>query len=160
MARNRKNKAFVRIPHYLMDTEAYQSLNGNAIKLLNCVVYQYRGNNNGDLLITHSFLEKYFKYSQAMYRARDELLKKGFIAINAYGGRSYGGRKLPTLYAITWESVNDFRNLEKNTDRYTHLPIDKKPLNYFIEGVNPNYKNTKQKKAQFKKDIKRANVKR
>lgn len=156
----RKRKTFIKIPHYVMESKAYQSLSGNAVKLLNCVVYQYRGNNNGDLLITYSFLKRHFKSNQTMYRARDELLKKGFIVINAYGGRSYGGRKLPTLYAITWESVNDFRNLEKNTYRFTHLPINKKPLDYFIEGVNPNYKNTKQKKAQFKKDIKRANVER
>jgi hypothetical protein len=125
--------------------------------LLNCVVYQYRGNNNGDLLITHSFLKKHFKYSQAMYNARDELLEKGFIAINVYGGMSYGGYKRPTLYAITWEIVNDFRNLEKNIDLYTHLPLNKK-LEYFIQGINPNYKNTQQKKSQFKKDIKKANV--
>jgi len=38
------------------------------------------------------------------------------------------------------------------------LPIDKEPLKYFIDGNNPNYKNTNQKEAQFKKDIKKANV--
>jgi len=160
MARSRKNKAFIRIPHYVMDTKAYQSLGGNSVKLLNCVVYQYRGNNNGDLLITYSFLKKHFKSNQTMYNARDELLKKGFIAINVYGGMSYGGYKRPTLYALTWESVDDFRDLEKNTDLYSHLPIEKEPLKYFIEGINPNYKNTKQKKTQFKKDIKKVNVER
>jgi len=154
-ARHKKTKSFVGIPRYVVDTPAFQSLSGNAVKLLVNVAYQYMGNNNGDLLITHSFLKKHFKYGQTMYNARDELLEKGFIAINVYGGMSYGGYKRPTLYALMWESVDDFKNLEKNTYLYSHLPIDKEPLKYFIQGINPKYKNTKQRKSQFKKDIKK-----
>ena len=95
-----------------------------------------------------------------MYRARDELEQKGFIAINVYGGMSYGGYKAPTLYALTWLTVNDFIDLDKNTYLYSHLATDKEPLKYFIEGENPKYKDTKQKKSQYKKDVKKANIKR
>lgn len=157
-SKHSKKPNFAGIPRYVMDTKAYKSLGGNAVKLLMCVAYQFKGKNNGDLLITHSFLKSYFKSNQTMYNARDELEKKGFIAINVYGGMSYGGYKRPTLYALTWLTVNDFRDLDKNTYLYSHLPIDKEPLKYFIDGNNPNYKNTKQKEVQFKKDIKKANV--
>ena len=34
--------------------------------------------------------------------------------MNAYGGMSYGGCKLPTLYALTWLPVHDFIDLRKN----------------------------------------------
>ena len=149
---------FAGIPRYAIECDAFKSLRGNSVKLLVLLASQYKGNNNGDLTITHSINKRDFKSSQTMYSARDELEKKGFIATNAYGGMSCGGYKLPTLYAIMWLPVNDFVNLEKNKYRYTHLAIDREPLKYFIKGTNPNYKNTGQKKKQYKKDLKTPNV--
>ena len=151
--------SFASIPRYVIDTKAFMSLRGNSVKLLLLLASQYKGNNNGDLIITHSFYKDHFKSSQTMYAARDELEQKGFIATNAYGGMSFGGCKVPSLYALTWLPVNDFYDLTKNQFRYTHLAIDKEPLKYFIQGVNPKYKNTKQKKKQYKKDLKTSNVK-
>ena len=159
MRKRKKEKAdFAGIPRYIVRCDAFKSLSGNAVKLLVHLAYQFKGRNNGDLLITHSLLKKYFKSNQTMYRARDELEQKGFIAINVYGGMSYGGYKAPTLYALTWLKVDDFIDLEKNLNLYSHLAIDKEPLKYFIKGENPKYKNTKQKKLQYKKDVRRANI--
>jgi hypothetical protein len=149
---------FASIPRYVIDTKAFKSLRGSSVKLLLLLASQYKGNNNGDLIITHSFYKTSFKSSQTMYAARDELEQKGFIATNAYGGMSYGGYKVPSLYALTWLPVDDFYDLTKNQFRYTHLPIGK-VLKYFIQGINPKYKNTKQKKKQYKKDLKTSNVK-
>ena len=149
---------FASIPRYVIDTKAFKSLRGNSVKLLLLLASQYKGNNNGDLIITYSFYKSHFKSSQTMYAARDELEQKGFIATNAYGGMSYGGYKTPSLYALTWLPVDDFYDLTKNQFRYTHLPIGKE-LKYFIKGNNPKYKNTKQKKKQYKKDLKTSNVK-
>jgi hypothetical protein len=149
---------FASIPRYVIDTKAFKSLRGSSVKLLLLLASQYKGNNNGDLIITYSFYKSHFKSSQTMYAARDELEKKGFIATNAYGGMSYGGYKTPSLYALTWLPVDDFYDLTKNQFRYTHLPIGKE-LKYFIHGTNPKYKNTKQKNKQYKKDLKTSNVK-
>jgi hypothetical protein len=149
---------FAGVPRYVIDTPAFKSLRGNSVKLLVLLASQYKGNNNGDLIITHSFYKSHFKSSQTMYAARDELEEKGFIATNAYGGMSCGGYKVPSLYALTWLPVDDFYDLTKNQFRYTHLPIGKE-LKYFIQGTNPKYKNTKQKKKQYKKDLKTSNVK-
>ena len=151
--------SFASIPRYVIDTPAFKSLRGNSVKLLVLLASQYKGKNNGDLIITHSKYKSDFKSSQTMYAARDELEQKGFIATNAYGGMSYGGCKQPSLYALTWLPVDDFLDLTKNQFRCTHLAIDKEPLKYFIQGVNPKYKNTKQKKKQYKKDLKTSNVK-
>ena len=150
---------FANIPRYVIGTPAFMSLRGNSVKLLVLLACQYKGNNNGDLIITHSFYKTFFKSSQTMYAARDELEQKGFIATNAYGGMSYGGYKVPSLYALLWLPVDDFYDLTKNQYRYTHLQIDKDPLQYFIKGNNPKYKNTKQKNKQYKKDLKTSNVK-
>ena len=149
---------FASVPRYVIDTPAFKSLRGNSVNLLVLLASQYKGNNNGDLIITHSFYKDHFKSSQTMYAARDELEQKGFIATNAYGGMSFGGFKVPSLYALTWLPVNDFYDPLKNLYRYTHLPIGKE-LKYFIQGNNPKYKNTKQKKRQYKKDLKTSNVK-
>ena len=149
---------FANIPRYVIDTPAFMSLRGNSVKLLVLLASQYKGKNNGDLIITHSFYKTFFKSSQTMYAARDELEQKGFIATNAYGGMSYGGYKVPSLYALLWLPVDDFYDLTKNQYRYTHLAINKDPLKYFIQGINPKYKNTKQKKKQYKKDLKTSNV--
>ena len=150
---------FANIPRYVIDTPAFMSLRGNSVKLLVLLASQYKGKNNGDLIITHSFYKTFFKSSQTMYAARDELEQKGFIATNAYGGMSYGGYKVPSLYALLWLPVDDFYDLTKNQYRYTHLAINKEPLLYFIKGNNPKYKNTKQKNKQYKKDLKTSNVK-
>ena len=149
---------FASVPRYVIDTPAFKSLRGNSVKLLVLLASQYKGNNNGDLIITHSKYKCDFKSSQTMYAARDELEQKGFIATNAYGGMSFGGFKVPSLYALTWLPVNDFYDPLKNLYRYTHLPIGK-VLKYFIKGTNPKYKNTQQKKKQYKKDLKTSNVK-
>ena len=150
---------FASVPRYVIDTKAFKSLRGSSIKLLLLLASQYKGKNNGDLIITHSFYKTFFKSSQTMYAARDELEQKGFIATNAYGGMSYGGYKVPSLYALLWLPVDDFYDLTKNQYRYTHLAINKEPLLYFIKGNNPKYKNTKQKNKQYKKDLKTSNVK-
>jgi len=153
----KKGDSFARIDRYVINCPAYKSLGGNAVKLLTLLAFQYRGNNNGDLVITHSVLKEWFRSDTTMYRAKDELERKGFIAVNSYGGMSYGGYKLPTLYALTMFPVDDFVNLNKNKDRFTILPIGK-VLKYFMKGENPKYKNSTQKKRQFKKDVIKANV--
>jgi hypothetical protein len=164
MPRNRgkkKQKAanFAGIPRWAVEEDAFKSLSGNAVKLLVHLAYQYKGKNNGDLTITYSVLKEYFKSNTTMYRARNELYEKGFIDFNAYGGKSFDGRKMSHLYALTWASVDDFIDLEKNCYRFTHLAIGKDPKVYFVKDGHPHPKNTKQIKAQYKKDIKRANVK-
>ena len=54
-----------------------------------------------------------------MYSAKNELDKKGFIVINAFGGQSFRGRKLPSLYGLTYYSMNE---LPPN-DLYASLSI-------------------------------------
>jgi len=155
----KKGDSFARIDRYVINCPAYKSLGGNAVKLLTLLLSQYRGNNNGDLFITHSLMKDWFRSDTTMYRAKDELEKKGFIAVNSCGGMSYGGYKRPALYALMMFPVDDFIDLKKNLDRLTVLPVGK-TLKYFMTGKNPKYKNSTQKKRQFKKDIKKANVER
>ena len=147
-----KNKGrFAGIPISVVKSDAYKSLSGNAAKLLTILTYFYTGYNNGNLAITQSIMGGWMT-KNTMYSAKDELLLKGFIVTNAYGGRSAWGRKLPSLYGLTFYPMNELE--EKNGElRFAHYPPDQSSLNYWREGKNPDYKTMKERDAQYKKDI-------
>ena len=147
-----KNKGrFAGIPISVVNSDAYKSLGGNAAKLLTILACFYNSNNNGNLAITQSIIGEWMT-KNTMYSAKDELHKKGFIVINAYGGRSAWGRKLPSLYGLTFYPMNELE--EKNGElRFAHYPPNQSSLNYWREGKNPDYKTMKERDAQYKKDI-------
>ena len=106
------------MPVHVIDSSNYKSLSGNAAKLLTILTRLYNSSNNGDLAITQSIIGEWMK-KNTMYSAKDELNKKGFIVINAYGGRSAWGRKLPSLYGLTFYPINELK--EKDGElRYAH----------------------------------------
>ena len=147
-----KNKGrFAGIPISVVKSDAYKSLSGNAAKLLTILACFYNSNNNGNLAITQSIIGEWMT-KNTMYSAKDELLLKGFIVTNAYGGRSAWGRKLPSLYGLTFYPMNELE--EKNGElRFAHYPPDQSSLNYWQEGKNPDYKTMKERNVQYKKDI-------
>ena len=147
-----KNKGrFAGIPISVVKSDAYKSLSGNAAKLLTILACFYNSNNNGNLAITQSILGEWMT-KNTMYSAKDELHKKGFIVINAYGGRSAWGRKLPSLYGLTFYPMNELK--EKDGElRFAHYPSSQTHLHYWSKGINPDYKTKKERDAQYKKDI-------
>ena len=76
-------------------------------------------------------MKDWFGSNTTMYKARDSLYKAGFIVINAYGGRSVNGMKLPHLYALTWATIDEL-NENNNLMRFTHYSTKKTPLNPII----------------------------
>ena len=149
-----KNKGrFAGIPISVVKSDAYKSLSGNAAKLLTILACFYNSNNNGNLAITQSIIGEWMT-KNTMYSAKDELLLKGFIVTNAYGGRSAWGRKLPSLYGLTFYPMNELK--EKDGElRFAHYPSSQTHLHYWNKGINPDYKTKKERDAQYKKDIKK-----
>jgi hypothetical protein len=147
-----KPGSFYTLPKDLINCKAYTSLGANSIRVLFEFVRIYSGYNNGNLCLTFKELKKRgFKSEHTLYKAKDELLKKGFIVINCYGG--YGNRDedlkyLPHLYAITWHGIDEL----KKDYRMPHFTPSEEPLKYFIQGENPHYKTKLQSKNEFKKD--------
>lgn len=149
---NHKNKGqFAGIPNRVIESPAFKSLRGNSVKLLMILAHHSNGYNNGDLAITHSIMKEWFN-KNTMYSARDELYKKGLIIVNAYGGRSGAGRKLPSLYAVTWQPVDELKAKNGET-RYAHYLSLKPALDYWKTGSNPDYKTQRQRDDQYKKDV-------
>ena len=100
-------KSFAGIPRIVMDTDDYKNLNGNAIKLLLELAYQYRGNNNGDLSATFSHMRKRgFKSKETLTNALRSLQGANLIIRTREGMfLNPGGRC--ALYALTWLPIDE-----------------------------------------------------
>jgi hypothetical protein len=152
--KHKPTKSFAGIPRHIVNSDAFKTLKGNEVKLLLMIAHFYDGKNNGDIAITMSILKDWFKSNTTLLRAKNGLLEKGFIVINAYGGRSAEGKKLPHLFALTWLPINDLKP-GKWEMRFTHYTSNRPPLNYWKDGSNPDYKSEKQRDAQYKRDIRK-----
>jgi len=107
-------QSFAGIPRKLILHPNYQKLNGNAVKLLVDLAFQFRGKNNGDLTTAFSVLSKRgWNSRQTIDRAKRQLIENELI-IETRPGRfnNPGGRC--ALYALTWESIDECpgKNLE------------------------------------------------
>ena len=109
-------RGHIQIPHRVMDTDDYRNLPPNAIKLLNALVYQYRGKNNGDLTAAFSYMQNFgFKSKETLHRAIRQLLATKIIIKTRQGFfMNPGGRC--ALYALTWLPIDECqgKKLEMN----------------------------------------------
>lgn len=100
----RSEHTFLRLPHYLIHSPEWRALSGNAIKFLVALASEYNGRNNGDLSLTRrQALERGWRSGGTRDRASQEVVNAGFVIVTR-SGNAFG---LCTLYAITWEPVDD-----------------------------------------------------
>ena len=97
------NGAFLALPHALLNTGKALNLSGWSHKLINDLGVQYNGFNNGDLCATWSMMKKRgWRSPSTLHASVKELLLAGFIVVTRQGGRNR-----PTLYALTWQPVDE-----------------------------------------------------
>jgi hypothetical protein len=90
-----------------MEHPDYISLTGNAVKLLNCLAYQYRGRNNGDLTAAWGYVKNHgFKSQGTLHRATQELIDCRLI-FKTREGRFLNPGGQCALYALSWQSVDE-----------------------------------------------------
>jgi hypothetical protein len=120
----RDSGRFIAIPHSVLDHPDYIDRTGGAIKLLNELVRQYNGSNNGDLTVAYSILQhRGFNSKDTITRTKNELVKAGLILLTRQGQFINPGAKCD-LYAITWRSIDECPS--KNLDvRSTKTPYRK-----------------------------------
>lgn len=100
----REGGSFSALPHRVQESENYRRCSPAAKGLLADLLYQYRGNNNGDLAVCEGVLRRMgWKSKHTIYRARDELEHYGLIMLTRRGGRN----NTPHLYAITWQPIDE-----------------------------------------------------
>lgn len=101
----RKTPPFAGIPKAVLETEKYRRLAGWDVKLLLDLVKQYNGKNNGDLSAEWSKMRGLgWRSKGTLYAALSALQAAGFIEVTRQGGRHK-----PTLFAITWQPVDEIR---------------------------------------------------
>lgn len=127
MAKRRQSrsahKRYISIPHCVLDSTSYADLNGSAIKLLTLIVRQWNGFNNGNLTCTWDQMKSYFGGQDTMRSALKALIKHRLIEVTGTGSTSRKGGLPPVLYAITWESVDEYRGQGQMTTKPTLSPI-------------------------------------
>ena len=101
--KKKQGYTFLALPHHVIDHPDFINLSPRAKTLLIDIATQYRGCNNGDLCAAYSIMKKRgWKSKSSLCRAIRDLLSNGFIVVARQGGRMF-----PTLYALTWQSIDD-----------------------------------------------------
>ena len=94
---------FVAMPWAVLDSHAYARLSHPARSLLMELARQYVRDNNGRLLASRAYLSKRgWKSADVIQRAKDELIRAGFIHETVKGQRP----NKASWYAITWYSLD------------------------------------------------------
>ena len=95
--------SFVSLPHSVLKHPAFATLTPRGTKLLIDLATQYRGKNNGDLSMPLSQMRsRGWNSSDQLQKAKNELIERGFIVVSRQGGRNKC-----SLYAITWQPIDD-----------------------------------------------------
>ncbi|TVO60556.1 hypothetical protein [Denitromonas ohlonensis] len=94
---------FSALPFAVQDSPNFCALSAYGVKLLINLFGQYRGANNGDLCAAWSIMQpKGWRSKATLSKALKELRHYGFIVVTRQGGR-----KLATLYAVTWLGIDE-----------------------------------------------------
>jgi len=112
---------FVAIPSAVLKSQGYASLSAHAVKLLNDLLSQYHGNNNGNLCAALKLMKsRGWNSNYNLTSARRELTDKGFIAVSRMGGRNHA-----TLFSITFYSIDECINSKTKLSRHEVRSSDK-----------------------------------
>ena len=91
--------SFSRIPHAVMDSNAFIGSTDKAKSLLFALIRQINGKNNGRLQLTDKWLAEHGWRSKAKNKeATKELIERGLIVQTKQGGLNIGCN----WYAVTW----------------------------------------------------------
>ncbi|WP_415905398.1 hypothetical protein ACMXYW_04675 [Neptuniibacter sp. QD48_55] len=113
-----RHKGYFKFPAVMLNAQDFYTLSPAAIKLLVDIGAQYNGYNNGDLHCARSILKKRnWTSNSQLSKAKKELLEKEWIVETKAGGFGIG----PSLYAITWQPVDDCNG--KHSLRPTTTPL-------------------------------------
>lgn len=107
-AKGRKESgSFSALPHAVMDSEDFRTLSGSGLKVLMCLIWQYRGTNNGDLSASYTQVKKWGIGSKTtLAKALVELQERNLI-IRTREGRFTKPGGCCALYAITWKPIDE-----------------------------------------------------
>ena len=115
-----------------LHSAAYKALSYRAKALLIDLTMQFNGKNNGDLVMTWTYMNsRGWTSKAALYAAKEELLEKGLIELTRQGWLGRCG-----LYAVTWWPIDECK-------RKLDVVETTIPRNWWQAGRPPNGDNSK-----------------
>ena len=91
----REGGGFVPLPFVVIRSQSFTRLSAHAVKLLNDLLAQYKGDNNGDLCAAWTLMQpRGWKSKDTLNKALKELLAGDWLEVTRQGGRHKA-----TLYA-------------------------------------------------------------
>lgn len=106
---------FSRIPHAVMDSEAFIGLTDHGKSLLFALMRQINGSNNGRLQLTNKWLAaKGWRSVSINKKAITELIGRGLIVTTRLGGLNAGCN----WYAVTWLPISNFIGLDISANTF------------------------------------------
>lgn len=104
---NKSTGRFISIPFVVLKCEDYRNLKPYAAKLLNLMLMQYNGNNNGDLSAAWSTMSAYgFRSKGTLNRSINALLDAGLIIRTRESYFQHPNNQC-ALYAVTWKAIDE-----------------------------------------------------
>lgn len=99
----RTKERFFGIPLWIVRHPAWYQLTGDEVRLLVYLHSHYNGKNNGDFsCVWNDMKSKGWKSPTTLHKAKQGLLAKGWIEETRKGYT-----KCCSLYAVTWEAIDD-----------------------------------------------------
>jgi hypothetical protein len=100
----RDGESHIGVPHCVLNSAAYLSLNAHARMLLWDLAAQYRGDNNGDMCAAWKLMHlRGWKSEETLCKAKRKLLEVGLIVETRKGARP----NKCSLFALTWYALDD-----------------------------------------------------
>lgn len=106
---------FSRIPHAVMDSQAFIGLSDRGKSLLFALIRQINGSNNGRLQLTNKWLSEHGWRSVSInHKTIAELTERGLIVSTRLGGLNAGCN----WYAVTWLTISNYVGLDISQHSY------------------------------------------
>jgi hypothetical protein len=106
---------FSRIPHAVMDSQAFMGLSDRGKSLLFALIRQINGGNNGRLQLTNKWLAKHgWQSHSSNSKAIAVLLNRELIVTSRLGGLNAGCN----WYAVTWLPISNYVELDITAQTY------------------------------------------
>jgi hypothetical protein len=108
--RDGANGAVLLMPHVVLNSVAYMTLSGQAIKLIYDVAMQYNTHNNGALLASWRYMseKRGWTSSAALNKAKVELMSHCLLVQTVQGLRP----NKASWYGLTWYALDNITGLE------------------------------------------------
>lgn len=104
---NNSTGRFISIPFVVLKSEDYRNLKPYAAKLLNLMLMQYNGNNNGDLSAAWSTMSAYgFRSKGTLQRSIKALLDANLIIRTREAYFQHPNNQC-ALYGVTWKAIHE-----------------------------------------------------